>query len=58
MGGGSDRVTDVVQAVEKGDEIVILPGGVSCGGDLEGDAVTDAGLLYGALRVQSMEAGW
>ena len=49
---GADRVAHVVQAVEDADEVVVAAGIVLGGGDLEGDAVADAGLrgrLAGAL---------
>src|ERR1700751_6475583 len=65
MGGCSDGIAHIVQAVEEGDEIVILARELLGWGDLKGNAVGDPGLLgratgpvdSGWMIVEAVEAG-
>ena len=41
MGGGTDGIAHVVQAIENGNEVIILSGKFLGFGDLEGDAISD-----------------
>lgn len=56
-GGGAGGIAEVMEAVEEGDEVVVLAGVVLCRGDGEVNAVGEA-LTLGGGGASSIGSGW